>query len=298
MPNTKRTPANEPERIEIGCADGERLHGHFLPAAPGAPAGLPVLLSPATGVKQFFYLRFARWLAAQGHDVLVFDYRGIGLSLHGRLQDSRATLADWGQLDQVAALDWLLQRTGSEQAVLLGHSAGGQMLGLLPNHRRVAQLVGVAASTGWFGGMRRAFRLKARLGLRTLVPVGIWWKGYAPTSALGLGENLPAGVARQWGQWCAAGGYATNAIRQRPEQDFHAEVRTPITILHAEDDDIANPATVADLLRTFPAAAKQVQFIRPAQHGLNSLGHLDWFRSSHEAVWPMMARAVRGQALV
>src|SRR5687768_15429219 len=102
------------ERIEITCADGLRLQGHFLPARGGTP-GLPVLLCPATGVRQHFYLRFATWLAQQGHDVLVFDYRGIGLSLHGPLRASKARLQDWGQLDQVAALDWLLHRTACDQ---------------------------------------------------------------------------------------------------------------------------------------------------------------------------------------
>ena len=91
------------------------------------------------------------------------------------------------------------------------------MIGLLPNHHRVARLVGISASTGWFRGMRLGFRLKARLGLRCLVPLGTLVKGYAPTSAVGLGEDLPAGVARQWGQWCAAGGYATKWSRDLKE---------------------------------------------------------------------------------
>ena len=294
MSTPQKTADTPGERVEITCADGVCLQGHFL-FSTGGTAGLPVLLSPATGVKQHFYLRFASWLASQGHDVLVFDYRGIGLSLQGRLKDSRATLADWGQRDQVAALDWLLQRTGAEQVLLLGHSAGGQMIGLLPNHRRVARLVGVSASTGWFRGMGLGFGLKARLGLRCLVPLGTVFKGYAPTAAVGLGENLPAGVGRQWGQWCAAGGYATNATRGRPELDFHAQVRTPITVLHAEDDDIATPRTVADLLRTFPAAPKQALRIKPASHGLQAIGHIDWFRHSHQALWPVIADALRGQ---
>ncbi|MBA4110267.1 MAG: alpha/beta hydrolase [Leptothrix sp. (in: Bacteria)] len=282
-------------RVEITCADGARLQGHFLTANGGTP-GLPVLLCPATGVRQHFYLRFATWLAQQGHDVLVFDYRGIGLSLHGPLRASKAKLQDWGQLDQVAALDWLLQRTACEQVLMLGHSAGGQMIGLLPNHGKVARLVGVSASTGWFRGMRLGFRLKARFGLRMAMPLSILLKGYGVSSVLGLGENLPAGVARQWGQWCAAGGYATNAIRQQPERDYHAQVLTPMTVLHAADDDIATPLTVADLLRTFPAAQKQALRIRPAQHGLKSIGHIDWFRSSHQVLWPVIAGALRESA--
>jgi predicted alpha/beta hydrolase len=284
-----------PQAVTLTCADGVHLQGHFITAS-GGPAGLPVLISPATGVRQHFYLRFATWLATQGHDVLVFDYRGIGLSLQGPLQDCRATLAEWGQQDQVAALDWLLQRTGQAQALLVGHSAGGQMMGLLPNHHRIARVVGVATSTGWFKAMRPGFKWQARFALRLAVPLAARWKGYGPTSWFGLGEDLPATVARQWGQWCAAGGYATNAVKGRPAEDFHADVRMPITVFHASDDDIANAATVADLLRTYPNAPQQTHLVSPREHGLKALGHINWFRNSHQALWPLLAKALRDTA--
>ena len=288
-------PALAPEPVTLTCADGQRLQGHFF-AARGEAAAAPVLISPATGVRQQFYWRFADWLAGHGHGhpTLVFDDRGIGLSLEGRLADSRARLVDWGCQDQVAALQWLLGHSGAPRVVLVGHSAGGQMMGLLPNHACIERVVGVAASTGWFGAMRLGFALKARLGLRLLVPIGTLFRGYAPTAWLGLGENLPAQVARQWGQWCAAGGYATNAVRAGAA-DFHADVRSPIVVLHAEDDDIANPATVRDLLRTLPAAPRATLHVRPSDHGLRGIGHLDWFRQSHQALWPLMRRAVRGE---
>jgi len=81
-----------PERVTIACEDGTVLTGHFV-RATAASRHEPVLLCPATGVRQHFYFRFAAWLAEQGHDVLVFDYRGVGLSLHGPLKSCRATLA-------------------------------------------------------------------------------------------------------------------------------------------------------------------------------------------------------------
>lgn len=282
-----------PERVTIACEDGTVLTGHFV-RATAASRHEPVLLCPATGVRQHFYFRFAAWLAEQGHDVLVFDYRGVGLSLHGPLKSCRATLAEWGQQDQTAALNWLVARTGQPQVLLVGHSAGAQMLGLLPNHGRVARAVGVAASTGWFQGMRPGFRMQARFAFGAFLPLGIRLKGYAPCSKIGLGEDLPATVATQWGQWCAAGGYATNAVRHTPDRDFHAAVTTPITVLHATDDDIATPATVADLLRTLPAAPRHAVPVTPAQHGLKAIGHIDWFRSSHRALWPLIGQALRG----
>jgi predicted alpha/beta hydrolase len=293
----KQAIALRPEPVVLACADGQRLQGHFF-AGRGDTSAQPVLISPATGVRQQFYWRFADWLAAQGHSTLVFDYRGIGLSLDGRLADSRARLVDWGIQDQVAALRWLLARSGAEQVVLVGHSAGAQMIGLLPIHDRIVRVVGVAASTGWFGGMRLAFGLKAWLGLRLLVPIGTLFRGYGPTAWLGLGENLPAQVARQWGQWCAAGGYATNAVSAGLAPDFHAAVRTPLIVLHAEDDDIANPATVRDLLRTLPASPNATLQVKPSDHGLRGIGHLDWFRQSHQALWPLLRRAVVGDVVL
>ena len=104
-------------------------------------------------------------------------------------------------------------------------------------------------------------------------------------------------MALDWARWCTRGGYATNAVRHRPEQDFHARVRTPLTVLHAADDPIANPGSVADLLRTLPSAPGEVLCLRPQDVGLRELGHLNWFRQSHQVVWPLMARAVRGERL-
>ena len=284
------------EAVTLRCSDGVTLAGHFFAHASAQPQA-PVLIASATGVKQQFYFRFAQWLAQQGHDVLVFDYRGIGLSLQGPLQHCSATLAQWGQQDQRTAIDWLLQRTGAAQLVLVGNSAGGQMMGLLPNHERIARVVGISASSGWFRAMNLGFRLKALLGMRVLLPLGIALKGYGTTAALGLGENLPAQVARDWANWCAAGGYATQAVKAHPAQDFHAAVRMPITVLYAADDDIANTATVQDLLRTFPAAPTQSLQIQPRDYGLKHLGHLHWFRPSHQAVWPLMYQAIQGYPL-
>ena len=67
------------------------------------PAGTPkaaIVLHGATGVPHRFYRHFAGCLAEQGYACLTYDYRDFGASTSGHLKRSKATMADWGVLDQ------------------------------------------------------------------------------------------------------------------------------------------------------------------------------------------------------
>ena len=60
-----------------------------------------VVLNSATGVPRDYYRHFANWLASdQGMACLTFDYRDFGLSVTGRLRDSKVTMADWALVDR------------------------------------------------------------------------------------------------------------------------------------------------------------------------------------------------------
>ena len=131
------------ESLNIICADGYALAARYYPNQYTQAQRLPVLICPATGITKSFYHAFATWLNEQGYAVLCFDFRGIGDSLHEPLKQCNASIVDWGQLDIPAAVNTLLQKTQAEQVVLLGHSAGGQLLGINPEYHKVAKVVAV-----------------------------------------------------------------------------------------------------------------------------------------------------------
>ncbi len=281
------------QEISMRCADGYQLHGTFFQRQ--AERGyFPVLLCPATGVLQQFYFKFCTWLSEQGYDVLVFDYRGIGKSLHGHVRNSEALLQHWGERDQVAALDWLLERTGQDQALLLGHSAGGQMMGILPNHGRIARAVCVSGSTGYFAGMPPKMRLTANLLMKGYLPLSVKLFRYGRSKAIGFGEDLPRGVALQWRDWCSRPGYIFNALGKTIQQDFHQDIRFPISVLYAADDWIATSTNVQDLLRLYPNAPRQAISLNPRDFGYASIGHIDMFRSSRDKIWPVIEQMLQG----
>jgi len=275
------------EALNITCKDGYRLSARFY-AAQTKQHEHPVLICPATGITKQFYNSFASWLSEQGYDVLVFDFRGIGDSLHGPLSKSTASIVQWGQLDIPAAVDTLLQKTSAAQVILLGHSAGGQLLGIVPNYEKVAKVVAVSGSTGHVKGLKGRTKILAPLMFKGIFPIARYTLGYGPTHAIGMGENLPKDVAREWAQFCSKPGYVMNAIGKTVHTDFHHEIQAPITALWSSDDEIATRANVKDLLRLYPNASTAMIELKPSEYGHKGIGHMLMFKKSHQNLWPVI----------
>lgn len=278
-----------PEKLNITCKDGYSLSATFYDSS-AANANLPILISPATGITQGFYRAFAEWLSEQGHQVMVFDYRGIGASLHGPLKQSNASIQDWGQLDIPAAIDALLLKTGKKQVILLGHSAGGQLLGITPNYKKVAKVIAVSGSTGHVKGLKGRTKQLAPVMFHLIFPLSNLFKGYGATKMLGMGENLPKNVAKQWAQFCSRPGYVENAIGKTIFQDFHLEISSPMTVFWSSDDEIATEANVKDLIRLYPNAATKMHELVPQDLGHKYIGHMSMFKKSHQNIWSIIAK--------
>ena len=282
---------NSFENVTVTCTDGYSLSGRFYQSKQSTK-NLPILLCPATGITQGFYHNFIEWLTEQGSDVLVFDFRGIGDSLYSSLRDSNASIQDWGLLDIPAAIQTLLEKTGQEQVTLLGHSAGGQLLGIVSNYEKVAQVIAISGSTGHVKGLKGRTKRMAPVMFNLVFPVSTLIKGYGATKMLGMGENLPKNVAKQWAQFCSKPGYVMNAIGKTIFEDYHAKVNCPITVYWSSDDEIATEANVKDLLRLYPNANTDMIELEPQKHNHKAIGHMMMFKKSHQNLWPIMAEKI------
>lgn len=277
------------ESLWIECKDNYKLAAQFYPANNHSKP-YPVLICPATGITKVFYHAFAEWLNQQGYAVLSFDFRGIGESLHGAIKDSTASIADWGMLDIPAAIDTLLARTQAEKVIIIGHSAGGQLLGITPNYQKVAKVLAIAGSTGHVKDLKGKTKLLAPVMFNVVFPLSSLVKGYGATQFIGMGENLPKQVAKQWAEFCSKPGYVTNTIGKTIFEDYHANIQCPITALAATDDEIATRANVKDLLRLYPNAPTKFIELNPQQLGYKQIGHMLMFKKSHHKLWSIIER--------
>ena len=85
------------------------------------------------------YRGFATYLAGRGSVVLTYDYRGIGGSRPASLKGFAATMSDWAALDVASAVTWMRGRYKGLPLAVVGHSFGGQAIGLLPNNDMIAR---------------------------------------------------------------------------------------------------------------------------------------------------------------
>lgn len=276
--------ASEPVRIP--ATDGVPLAATvFRPPATTAPTDVVVVAS-AMGVRHPYYYPFAEYVAGRGVAVVTFDYRGIGRSRPARLRGFEARLRDWGARDLAGAIDWALREFPDRPVRVVAHSVGGQILGLAVRDGAPSSVLAVAAQSGYWGGWTGMGRLRVLSLWYLLIPLLAPALGYFPSRWVGLGENLPEGVAREWAHWGRHPRYVLGRVGGEDAARY-AAYRGRLRAVGLRDDGFAPEATVRGLLEFYPNAAREMQLLHPRQVGLDAIGHFGFFRESVGGrLWP------------
>jgi len=117
----------------IPAADGYSLAASHFDASP---TDTVVLINSATAVPRQFYERLASYFQSRGWSAVTYDYRGIGESKPRSLRGFNATMRDWALLDMTAVVNWVDRELSPERLFAIGHSFGGQALGMIGNVTR------------------------------------------------------------------------------------------------------------------------------------------------------------------
>jgi len=271
-----------------------------IPAGDGFPlsascfgpdrANTVLLVAPATGVRRRLYRRMAEYLGERGLAVITFDYRGTGESRPDSLRGFEASMVDWAVKDLDGVITWSADRFPDAGRVVLGHSYGGCAVGLAPNAGLLDAVVAIAAPNAYWGH----WPFPERYGYAALwyagMPVLSHLYGYFPGRALGLGEDLPRGVALQWARWSRRPEYAGDA-------GAHGDISLPILALSFSDDAFAPRSSVDALMAEYKRADIDRRHLTPKDIGASRIGHFGCFRAAAAtSIWDDIATWVRLQA--
>ena len=274
--------------VRVAATDGFSIAAtEYEP--PGAARAV-VVINAATGVRRRYYERFALHLASHGFAVVTYDYRGIGDSAPRRLRGFRASLHEWGELDQPAVLAHAREWQRDRPLTIVGHSVGGQIIGLLRDPERVSRVLMVAAQHNYWGFWPLSRRYVLWGLWHMFMPGMAYALGYFPSSKVGLGEDLPRGIALDWARWCRSPGALVEAIGGDAAQRF-ARYSGPILALSFDDDkSLAPRRAVEELLRFYTGAEVEHRHVTAASLGVTRVGHFGYFRESvRERGWPIAA---------
>lgn len=241
------------------------------------------MIASAFGVAQSFYWPLAEYLSEQGYTAYCLDYRGTG-SNEGIERDVFC-LSEWATQDIEAVL---CNAFKTEQPVhFIGHSVGGQILGLAPSSIKLTSAIFIAASAPyWKRWPRLADGLKIRVNAGFILPLVSKLYTRFPSQKFGLGnQDLPSDAVRQWADWMGKPDYLF-------DESFglncsaYKEMNIPILSLAFSDDLLAPIENINHLLRFFEAADCNIKQIKPKDIGAKHIGHTGFFKEKFkDSLW-------------
>jgi predicted alpha/beta hydrolase len=261
--------------------------GYQLAATVFSPVAAPVravLINSATAVPRKIYRGLATYLAEQGCTVLTYDYRGIGGSRPASLRGFRVRMRDWAALDVAGAIDHMRAVWPRLPLAVVGHSFGGQAVGLAPNNSEISRALFVAAQAGYWRLFHSPEKYRVYAMLRFIGSPIARTLGYVP-GKLGIGEDLPRDVFLEWTDWVTRPRYFFDDPTLAALENF-PHYRGALRAICLTDDPWATPAAVDLLCSGFTGTKPERSDIRPADTGFAKVGHFGFFRPEHrDTLW-------------
>lgn len=250
------------------------------------PSRAVVIISAATSVRCTYYARFADYLFNHGLDVMLYDYRGIGVSRSGSLRGFKASWSDWGVLDAHAILMRAQRECPGQPIDMVGHSFGGCTVGLAAGASRVRRLVTVGAQFAYWRDYAAAQRWPMFARWHVVMPLLTRLCGYFPGKRLGWLEDTPAGVVKDWG--ASSTRYEKLPSARHLAAPPFSSVTAKILAISLSDDPFGTVAAIERLLSHFNTSARTHLRIKPEEIGETSIGHFAFFHSRFQTtLWPI-----------
>jgi predicted alpha/beta hydrolase len=268
--------------IKILAEDGFSLAATlYMPRGPKRSA---VLINSAAAVTRGFYRHLASYIASRGSVVLTYDYRGIGGSRPNSLAGFHGRMADWAEKDATGAVTWMRQRYSALPLNYIGHSFGGQALGLLHNNDQIARALLIASHAGYWKLISAPEKYRVYAMLNFVGKPLANFLGYVPGRS-GLGEDMPKDVFLQWTKWVMSERYYFDD-RSLVTLANYPHYRQPLKALCIEDDPWATRPAVDLLCSAFTGTSPEIVTVKPDETNAGSIGHFGFFRPVHrDTLW-------------
>jgi predicted alpha/beta hydrolase len=251
-----------------------------------------VVIASATGVVKEFYKYFAEYLYEQGISVITFDYAGIGKSRPISLGKFKTSVQRWATNDLEAVLNYVLKHYPNQKLTVIGHSIGGQLIGLAPSSTNIDNIILVASQSGYYKLWKASERYKMLFAWKVLFPFFNYSIGYIPTKRFTPIEDLPGGMAMEWRDWCLSPNYLFDFVKN--EDLYFDKITVPVFSYSTDRDKFASVQSTDWLTNKYSNARVQRIHLKPENYEVKNIGHFGYFQKkcSH-SVWPELLSKIK-----
>jgi predicted alpha/beta hydrolase len=217
----------------------------------------------------------------------------VGYNQPKSLVGFKASMSDWAAQDVTAAVRWMRERYHGLPLAYVGHSFGGQALGLIENNSEVSRAAFVASQAATWQLMTSPEKYRVFAFMNLIGVPLVHALGYAPAWA-GIGEDLPKGVFLQWADWVSSPRYLFDS--KLPALENFAKFKGELRALCFSDDPWATRPAVELLTSGFTAIKPEVLTVKPSDVGAKAIGHFGFFRPEHrDTLWRGVAEWIQGE---
>ena len=248
-----------------------------------------IVISTGVGMPQRFFFNFAQWLATQGFHTYTYDYRGIALSKPKTLKGMKASYYEWTNQDFTGVSLYVRKAHPKAQMYHIGHSFGGNSLGMSTAYTNYEKFLGVGSQYGYYRNFPLKMKVIIVLGFGVLSPLLSSLLGYFPSPWIGLGEPLPKKVMSDWGVFLLKKG-AMLSLANDYNENHYDKITKPMLLISIDDDNFA-PKKAVDVLanKVYANAAVERLHLVPKEYGIKRLGHNNFFRKKNKNnLWPIV----------
>lgn len=266
------------QKVILKGVEEKPLHVHVF--QPQNPNGTAIIICPATGVKQRYYQNFATYAADRGFTLITFDYQGIGESRPKSLKGFGCSVSDWAENNINGVISHVKMHISHRKMIVMGHSIGGQLVGLCHTAHEADGLVLVASQSGYWKMWPWPHRWRMWANWRILIPSMTALFGYLPAKRFRIMEDLPRKAALEWAAWCLSPNHLFDH-KHEAEASF-ASLKKPMISYSFSDDGFAPKSAVNYLLEKYSGCDIDEKHVEPAQLGLKKIGHFGFFKKDYQ----------------
>ena len=245
-----------------------------------------VVFASGLGVPRYAYYKFARYLASYGFRVITFDYRGIYESQNDNFSPRDMRMHEWGSKDLEAVFQYALNELSAKELYFVGHSAGGQLLGLAPSSEQLDAAVFLSVTSGYWKNWSGFWKPGIFL-FWYLMPLMILGRSHFPAKLIGFSSiDVPAGVTREWSQWGRSPNYLFDHIPIK-DRERYTRLDLPLLSVSFSDDKKLGPKKGVDKILTyFESATITRKHYQSEDYSQSPIAHFGFFKKKfEESLW-------------